>query len=183
MEIFVHLNGAQEGPYTLEQIKALPMAPDTPVWYQGLADWTPAAAAPVTAVLFTSGGAPEAQKEAPAPPPNPQANAGNQQQASYNAYGSHNARYAPGCSEWQNTTPPKSYLAWAIISTLCCCLPLGIVAIIFATQVNSKLAAGDFDGAKKASERAQLFIILSIVLGLINAFFAPILQPSLFFGL
>src|SRR4051794_27850110 len=31
---------------------------------------------------------------------------------------------------------PDSPLAWAIASTLCCCLPFGIVAIVYAAQVN-----------------------------------------------
>lgn len=34
--------------------------------------------------------------------------------------------------------PPDNNLVWAILSTVLCCLPLGIVAIIKSTQVNSK---------------------------------------------
>ena len=36
-----------------------------------------------------------------------------------------------------------NYLVQAILTTLFCCLPLGIVSIVFATQVNSKLSVGD----------------------------------------
>ena len=43
-----------------------------------------------------------------------------------------------------NTSPSyvPNHLVWAILSTLFCCLPLGIVSIVFAAQVNGKLAAG-----------------------------------------
>lgn len=68
----------------------------------------------------------------------------------------------------QNTQPkPPNYLALAIISTILCCLPLGIVSIVFSTQVNSKYAAGDYEGAEKASKNAKLFWILAAVIGLV----------------
>src|SRR5687768_13414206 len=39
--------------------------------------------------------------------------------------------------------PPPTYLLQGILCTLCCCLPIGIVALIFSAQVKSKFAAGD----------------------------------------
>ena len=47
-------------------------------------------------------------------------------------------------------TPPMvipNYLVQAILVTVFCCLPFGIPAIVFAAQVNSKVAAGDIHGA------------------------------------
>ncbi|OQA13390.1 MAG: Interferon-induced transmembrane protein [bacterium ADurb.Bin363] len=58
-----------------------------------------------------------------------------------------------------------SHLVEAILSTLFCCMPLGIVAIVFAAQVNSKLQMGDYNGALSASKNAGLFSWLSIGLG------------------
>jgi hypothetical protein len=62
--------------------------------------------------------------------------------------------------------PPKpdSHLAWAILTTLLCCLPLGVVSIVFATQVDSKYIAGDYAGAEAASGKAKTFAIISVAL-------------------
>ena len=64
-----------------------------------------------------------------------------------------------------STTSVPNYLVLAIIS-LFCCTPLGIVAIIFAAQVNGKVAAGDIAGATDASKKAKMFSYISIGLGL-----------------
>lgn len=74
--------------------------------------------------------------------------------------------------QWAPPPPPTSapanipnYLIPAIVSLLCC-WPLSIVAIIFAAQVNGKVAAGDIQGALDASKKAKLFSFLAIGLGL-----------------
>ena len=43
--------------------------------------------------------------------------------------------------QFENGTPPDNNLVWAILSIICC-LPLGIVAIISATKVNTLWAEG-----------------------------------------
>ena len=59
-----------------------------------------------------------------------------------------------------------NYLPQAILSTIFCCLPFGIVAIVYAAQVNSKLAAGDYEGALSASKSAKLWTWVSFGSGL-----------------
>jgi hypothetical protein len=70
----------------------------------------------------------------------------------------------------QQTPPPlniPTYLAQAILCTIFCCLPFGIVAIIYSTQVNSKMRAGDLEGAQKASKRAATWCWVSFGIGLV----------------
>src|SRR3990172_6476576 len=50
-----------------------------------------------------------------------------------------------------------NYLVHAILCTLFCCLPLGIVAIVYAAQVNSKAAAGDIARAEEAWDVCRWF--------------------------
>jgi hypothetical protein len=79
-------------------------------------------------------------------------------------------------SQQQWSTPSSSdasaniqnYLVPAILATVFCCLPLGVVSIIFATQVNSKIAAGDIAGATEASKKAKMFMFIAIGLGLLT---------------
>ncbi len=63
--------------------------------------------------------------------------------------------------------PPPNYLVWAILSTLFCCLPLGIVSIVFAAQVNAKYSAGDVTGAQVSSKKARQFAIWAAIAGVI----------------
>jgi Interferon-induced transmembrane protein len=77
---------------------------------------------------------------------------------------------APGLQGPQGA-PPPNYLVWAILTTvLCNCgFPLGIVSIVFSTQVNSKWAMGDIAGAQKASAKARTFAIWAAIVGVVFA--------------
>jgi hypothetical protein len=72
----------------------------------------------------------------------------------------------PGAGVPGGPTIPN-YLVQSILVTLCCCLPLGVVAIVFAAQVNSKLAAGDIAGAQDASQKAKMFCWIGFGIGLV----------------
>jgi len=62
---------------------------------------------------------------------------------------------------------PSNWLIPAILTTvLCGCLPLGIVAIVFAVQVDSKYNEGDFAGAQSAAGKAKMFTLISFFLAL-----------------
>lgn len=66
-----------------------------------------------------------------------------------------------------NATTPQipNYLVWSILTTLFCCMPLGIVSIVFSAQVNGKAAAGDIAGAQLASENAKKWAKWSAIVG------------------
>lgn len=103
--------------------------------------------------------------------------------------GKWNAEGSPECSQCRNplsASPPQyegysgagappNYLVWAILATLFCCLPSGIVAIIYAAQVNSKYQGGDYAGAVDASNKAKLWSWISFGVGFIVTAFYIIL--------
>ena len=68
---------------------------------------------------------------------------------------------APGASV------PGYLLPASIAATLLCCLPTGIVAIIYSTQARSKSQAGDTAGASQATRNANIWLIVSVVAGLL----------------
>lgn len=68
----------------------------------------------------------------------------------------------------QQQTPPPNYLAWAIVTTILCCLPFGIVSIIYAAQVNSKWTAGDVSGAFQSSKNAKTWAWVSFAVGMMG---------------
>jgi hypothetical protein len=59
-----------------------------------------------------------------------------------------------------------NYLVQAILTTVFCCLPFGIVSIVYAAQVNSKQAAGDLAGALDCSRKAKMWMLISFGIGL-----------------
>ena len=94
----------------------------------------------------------------------------------------------------QDWTPPPAagtatnvpnYLVPAIISAICC-FPLGIISIVFAAQVNGKVAAGDIAGALSASKMAKIFSFVLLGLALLGwgAYFIMwfVIGGAMFFG-
>ena len=63
--------------------------------------------------------------------------------------------------------PPDSNLVWAILVTVLCCLPLGIVSIVKATQVSGLWGQGRYADAQKASADAKKFAIWGAVAGVV----------------
>jgi hypothetical protein len=63
--------------------------------------------------------------------------------------------------------PVPNYLVPAILTTLFCCLPFGIVSIVYAAQVNGKLQAGDRAGALESSRKARMWAWISFGTGLV----------------
>lgn len=150
MKIWIYLNGVQQGPYTFDELRRLPVDASTPVWYDGLPQWTPAGQAPATAPLFAP---PAPQWQQPQP--------GQQWSAQ---------------QQWQQVQPqyvqapprPATYLVWAILLTVLCCSPLSIAAIVTGAITNSRYNAGDYAGAQRMSNTTEWLIILSILLGVLT---------------
>jgi len=90
------------------------------------------------------------------PPPPPPGQWGGQPQPPYPGQGGY-------------SQPIPNYLVWAILTTLFCCLPAGIVSIVFSAQVNTKQQAGDIAGALDSSKKAKMWAIIAAVAGAVIA--------------
>ena len=87
------------------------------------------------------------------------------------------AAAAPNQSGWRPAAPavvppgpviggaPPSHMAKAILTTIFCCLPFGIAAIVFASRVGTLIAAGNMDEAWRASRSADNWGNVSLAVG------------------
>src|SRR5689334_8930919 len=62
--------------------------------------------------------------------------------------------------------PPKNWLVEAILVTIFCCLPFGIVGIVNAAQVNSRINTGDYEVALRASKQAGKWTKIRLLVGI-----------------
>lgn len=78
---------------------------------------------------------------------------------------------------------PSSYLAFSIITTICCCLVTGIIAIVYSTKVDSAYYNGDYEKAFKYSKTAYWLnigtLIFSAVCTVFYALFIFIIGDAL----
>ncbi|MFO0903941.1 MAG: CD225/dispanin family protein [Pirellulales bacterium] len=61
----------------------------------------------------------------------------------------------------------KNYMVEAILVTIFCNWMFGIVAIIYASQVNSKLARGDYHGALDSSKKAKFWCLVTLIVTIV----------------
>jgi uncharacterized membrane protein YjgN (DUF898 family) len=65
--------------------------------------------------------------------------------------------------------PPKpdNYLVWAILTTILCCLPFGIVSIVYSTKVDNLYYAGQYEEAQAKAKSAKTWAIIAAASGFI----------------
>lgn len=66
-----------------------------------------------------------------------------------------------GTSDGAGGSVPN-YLWPSIAATLCCCAPLGIPAIIYASRVDAFVAGGDRASAEEASNKAKMWALAAV---------------------
>ena len=79
----------------------------------------------------------------------------------------------------QMSQKPDNYLVWAILSTSLCCLPVGIVAIVKSSKVDSLWYAGNHAEAIQASNDAKKWAKISAIVGLVGSLLYIILYVIL----
>lgn len=163
-EYWIIVNDEPTGPYTRSQLEQMPqLTPDTMVWYESLTDWIAASQVAALSDLFN---APVCGM--PAVPPCdeiPDIPAAEPAHAVYTA-AVPEAENAAVAAELPKR--PGNYLAWSIISMVVFFLPLGIVALLYSIGVNRNYKRGRYERAIGCSDKAQWWIIIAIVVGLVT---------------
>jgi len=54
----------------------------------------------------------------------------------------------------------------SVVSFIGCCLPHGLISLIFALQVDKKAAAGDVNGAESSAKQAKTWAWISIIVAI-----------------
>lgn len=200
VKYWINQDGVQEGPLTFEELKAKGLTRDAYVWREGLAEWVPVSSlAELTICLLPAAevsqpalsSAPEVLPEAsevaevaeepvaaavpPVLPPDeavapaaaPVVLPAQQPWAA--------AQQQPVPAQPEQELPPTN-LVWAIITTVLCCVPCGVVAILYASKVSSALQSGDLAAARSASEKGAWWCIGGIVAGIVFQPLLPLLM-------
>lgn len=153
----------QMGPVAEEQLKTLlrtsALSASSLVWKEGMADWKPVTEIPELAVALTTMPPRSGLVIPPTPPSaNPYSSPASQINRTYGNQ--------PMVGQAING---GGILAFAIFSTVMCCLPTGVAGIVYAAQINSKLAMGDFLGAAESARLSKMWSWIGF--GLVGAFF------------
>jgi hypothetical protein len=56
-------------------------------------------------------------------------------------------------------------LIWAVLCTIFCCLPFGIVSIVYAAKVDGMALAGDTQGARMMADKARNWALAGALIG------------------
>lgn len=87
-----------------------------------------------------------------------------QYQSYYGAQPPHMGGYNHG---GQMPPKPDTNLVWGILATILCCNLLGIVSIVYATQVDKAWNEGNYPAAVDSSRKAKTWAIVVAILGLL----------------
>lgn len=136
MYYYVDSNGNQVGPVDESGLKSAKVTKETLVWREGMNAWMPAGSVNELYSLFAVM-PPEIVVGRPIP-----------------------------LQATVATQRPNTYMWLAICSTILCCLPAGIVSIVYASKVDSAWSSGDINEANKNSKNALTWGIVSVVVGL-----------------
>ena len=150
-------DGTQHGPLLEGDLRRMALdgslQREDLVWSEGMDSWLPAS----EIGIFEFPALPPAPPAPPPPPPQ---------------YVAPSQPYYPSVPSFGAAGADiPNYLPWAIASTIFCCIPLGVVSIVFAVKANSAKAVGDLVTARNAANQAKIWLIVSVVGGLLASMF------------
>jgi len=172
MQYWINHRGVQSGPVELDALKEMGLTSAAYVWHEGLSDWVKITQLPELQGLYEIVNDTPAPQQATTATAQAQPQGGNEPAVMGQPYQPQQQSNNQSQQQYaQPQTPdepcPPTNLVWAILATVLCCIPFGIVGIIYANKVSKCYLAGDLIGAKKASETSAWWCIAAIVVGVV----------------
>lgn len=170
---YIDSKNQQIGPIAEDRLLAAGIQRHTLVWCQGMANWTQADTVPELRRCFEEE---EAQKKTKENEEQTQTNSTSYGPPPFHGQPEYEQpRYQS--SYYDNRPPlPDSYLVWAVLTTICCCIPFGIIAIMKANQVSGLYYRGLYDEAYLAAADAKKWTLIAFGTGLITCIFGSALN-------
>lgn len=144
---YIDENNEQAGPLAIEDLQNV-ITSKTLVWKKGQADWLKAEDVPELESIV--------KVEAPPPIPQPVQIVDVPKPVET---GAEEVSYQP--------MKPDTNLTMAILCTLFCCVPFGVVAIYYASKVNTSYHQGAYFDAENYSEKAKSYTYWGVGLGIV----------------
>ena len=182
---WVNIDGIQSGPISRDELANIDFNPEvTYVWHEELDDWQridrlsefadivaakqkAAAESAEHSELSEQSEHSEHSESSVTPPPVPQPPVPQPPELQH-------AMPQPPMPQPPMPQPPvapeaeaPTNLVWAVIATVMCCQITGVIAIVYGAMTSSANSAGNYEKARRYSDIAQIWVMVSIVLGLI----------------
>ncbi len=148
---YLDSSNTQRGPLSLLHLKECDIAPETQIWFEGQAEWVCAYTLEELSDYFAQ----KAEQNSQTPPPPP-----------------HNPE--PKVN-YINISNPRALIIESILVTLFCCLPGGIVSLIYALRIEDLWQAKRYQEALQAAKSSKMWLIISLC--------AIIIYPIIYFVL
>lgn len=140
MEYYVVLEEKRQGPFSVEELRTKNITRQTLVWREGMSDWTELKDVEELSELAGS-----------IPPPMQEAKEETKE------------------AQTEKPPMPKTWFVESIIVTLICCLPFGIIGIIYSSKVEPLYYSGLYDEASRKANQAKLWTLWGAGIVLISA--------------
>jgi hypothetical protein len=143
-------NDQQQGPVPANELPKKGVTRDSKVWKQGMSDWQTAGSVPELSGIFPPSASQTATPPPVVSPPKPPVTP-----PPYQAVNE------------PQIQKPDNLLVWSILATVLCCMPAGVVAIVYSNKVNTLWGAHNYTGAQEAANTAKTWCFISLGLGVV----------------
>lgn len=138
---YLNSNKEQAGPVIPTEFSRYGINESTMIWKEGMSNWMKAGQIPELSQYFKFS----------SPPPPPPGGGNN-----LSGYGN---QYKP--------VMPDNNMVWAILTTLFCCIPIGVYSIIQASKVNTLYYRGQYKEAQEMADSAKKWAVIAAIGGVV----------------